>query len=181
MFPSHDQKDRELIDELRQEINQLKKMVEKIYTLVSFRDYYPQREKRPNPYEYPRYTNAKTTTSDYKKTRGENEVVFLKEADWYNPWGGIMPYITKDSREVLDYAILELAARINHGDGFAGKLNYAISKLFNYTLKDKGLNYANINEMIGALECIKLELYRRIASPYEDKKIELNGDVYDES
>tara|TARA_R100001509_G_scaffold152509_1_gene112786 strand:+ start:1059 stop:1337 length:279 start_codon:yes stop_codon:yes gene_type:complete len=92
-----------------------------------------------------------------------------------------VPYITKDSREVLDYAILELAARINHGDGFAGKLNYAISKLFNYSLKDKGLNYANINEMVGALECIKLELYRRIASPYEDKKIELNGDVYDES
>jgi len=79
------QKDRELIDELRQEINQLKKMVEKIYTLVSYQDYNPQREKRPNPYEYPRWSNAKTTTTDYKKTRGENEVVFLKEADWYNP------------------------------------------------------------------------------------------------
>ena len=87
------QKDRELIDELRQEINQLKKMVEKIYTLVSYRDYYPQREKRPNPYEYPRYSNAKTTTysnaktttTDYKKNRGDNEVVFLKEAEWYNP------------------------------------------------------------------------------------------------
>ena len=44
-----------------------------------------QREKRPNPYEYPRYTNAKTTTTEYKKNRGDNEVVFLKEAEWYNP------------------------------------------------------------------------------------------------
>lgn len=92
-----------------------------------------------------------------------------------------MPYIKEESRAILDYAIMELAARVNQGDGFAGKLNYAISKLFNYTLKDKGLNYANINEMVGALECIKLELYRRVASPYEDEKIELNGDVYDES
>jgi len=79
------QKDRELIDELRQEINQLKKMVEKIYNLLSYKDYYPQREKRPNPYEYPRWSNAKTTTTEYKKNRGDNEVVFLKEAEWYNP------------------------------------------------------------------------------------------------
>ena len=77
------QKDRELIDELRQEINQIKKVVDKIYALLSYQDYNPKREKRPNPYEYPRWSNAKTTTNDYKRTRGENEVVFLKEAERY--------------------------------------------------------------------------------------------------
>lgn len=33
--------------------------------------------------------------------------------------------------------------------------------------------------MVGALECAKLELYRRIAIPYEEQKIQENGDVYD--
>ena len=33
--------------------------------------------------------------------------------------------------------------------------------------------------MVGVLECAKLELYRRMAAPYEDEKIEDNGDVYE--
>lgn len=32
--------------------------------------------------------------------------------------------------------------------------------------------------MVGALESAKLELYRRKVSPYEDQKIEANGDVW---
>jgi len=31
---------------------------------------------------------------------------------------------------------------------------------------------------VGVLECAKMELYRRVAAPYEDKKKEENGDVY---
>jgi len=38
-----------------------------------------------------------------------------------------------------------------------------------------------INAIIGALECAKLELYRRVAAPYEDDKIAENGDVYTQS
>jgi len=46
-------------------------------------------------------------------------------------------------------------------------------------LAQKGpIRYANINEVIGVLECAKLELYRRIAVPYEDVKKEQSGDVY---
>jgi hypothetical protein len=45
-------------------------------------------------------------------------------------------------------------------------------------LKAHGTNYALLNELIGVLECAKLELYRRVASPYEDEKIQSNGDVY---
>ena len=37
--------------------------------------------------------------------------------------------------------------------------------------------YADINELIGALECAKLEFYRRKAAPYEDKKAVENGDL----
>ena len=42
----------------------------------------------------------------------------------------------------------------------------------------ESLSYAEINRIIGALECAKLEIYRRLAVPYEDEKIILNGDVF---
>ena len=53
-----------------------------------------------------------------------------------------------------------------------------ISSLIDEYLHEYGKNYTNINEVIGVLECAKLELYRRVAAPYEDEKIEQNGDVY---
>ena len=46
-------------------------------------------------------------------------------------------------------------------------------------LKQKShLAYAEFNEAIGAIECAKLELYRRMLAPYEDRKIAENGDVF---
>ncbi len=63
--------------------------------------------------------------------------------------------------------------------GCAGDLNFLFTHHVNEFLKLRGLSYSNINEAIGALECAKMELYRRIAAPYEDTKIEDNGDVYD--
>lgn len=61
----------------------------------------------------------------------------------------------------------------------AGELNYKFSYIIDIYLKNHGLSYARVNEVIGALECCKLELYRRIVAPYEDKKVVENGDVYD--
>lgn len=59
-----------------------------------------------------------------------------------------------------------------------GELNYFISTLVNWYISEKGKNYSTLNEVVGVLECAKLELYRRIIAPYEDIKIEQNGDVY---
>ena len=80
-----------------------------------------------------------------------------------------MPYIDMSRRAAIcfDNATLETP----------GELNYQISSLINIYLKG-GLSYADINEVIGVLECAKLELYRRVAAPYEDKKCLENGDVY---
>jgi hypothetical protein len=82
-----------------------------------------------------------------------------------------VPYIPEDARDRID------------GGGrpeSEGELNYAITKLVDRYLADRGgVRYAAINEVIGALECAKLELYRRIAAPYEDGKIDQAGDVYD--
>jgi hypothetical protein len=41
------------------------------------------------------------------------------------------------------------------------------------------VRYAHLNEAIGVLECAKLELYRRIAAPYEDRKMGETGEVYE--
>ena len=92
-----------------------------------------------------------------------------------------MPYITKEQREQLDPSIELLFAELDYmGDSknLAGLMNYSISALISKLLDTKGLNYHNINELIGMLDCAKLELYRRVASPYEDEKIKSNGDVY---
>ena len=40
-------------------------------------------------------------------------------------------------------------------------------------------SFQDLNELIGALECAKQELYRRVVAPYEEDKIEENGDVYE--
>lgn len=81
-----------------------------------------------------------------------------------------MPYIKQERRE----AILAGAKPQD-----AGELNFAITTLVDNYLKDKGgIRYAYLNEVIGAMDCAKLELYRRVAAPYEDKKIVESGDVY---
>lgn len=81
-----------------------------------------------------------------------------------------MPYIHKNSR-------LTLADPIN-APASPGGLNYVITTKIDTYLKHVGVSYSTINEVIGVLECAKLELYRRIAAPYEDKKLAENGDVY---
>ena len=81
---------------------------------------------------------------------------------------------------LLEHPLASLAAGVivEESKNQAGVLNYCISALLNEVLKTNGISYRNINELIGVLECAKLELYRRVASPYEDDKIHSNGDVY---
>lgn len=81
-----------------------------------------------------------------------------------------MPYIDKDARAKLGSS---------ENPTTPGELNYLISRLVDqYLVLKGGLRYTNLNEVIGVLECSKLELYRRVAAPYEDQKREESGDVY---
>lgn len=59
-----------------------------------------------------------------------------------------------------------------------GEFNYVISVLARDYLDKHGKSYQRFNDIIGALEGCKLELYRRMVAPYEDTKIKENGDVY---
>lgn len=82
-----------------------------------------------------------------------------------------MPYIKQDRRAPL--------WAYDSKPQNAGELNYLITKFIDEYLKGQGeVRYAHLNEVIGVLECAKLELYRRVVSPYEDTKIVENGDVY---
>lgn len=80
-----------------------------------------------------------------------------------------MPYLDRGTRASLEDGRVP---------GEAGELNYLVTKLVDAFLMKTGLSYKNINQAIGVLECAKLELYRRIAAPYEDQKCRDNGEVY---
>lgn len=79
-----------------------------------------------------------------------------------------MPYITQERRRALKTGL---------PPENAGELNYLVTKQILAYIAPRG-NYQAINDAVGALECAKLELYRRHAGPYEDRKIIDNGDVY---
>lgn len=92
-----------------------------------------------------------------------------------------MPYIKREDREMFREdskgGYIELLTEVGIKCRTAGELNYAFTCIAHEYLRSNGLNYQHINDIVGALEGCKLELYRRVAAPYEDTKIIENGDV----
>ena len=94
-----------------------------------------------------------------------------------------MPYIDKFMRMELDPKIDDLVGSLflphdkELDTSNPGNLNYVITKLIIAWLGGRP-NYARYNEVIGVLECVKQELYRRKMAVYEDEKCRENGDVY---
>lgn len=88
-----------------------------------------------------------------------------------------MPYIPNERRKALwSESIVDYDNNIHS----AGELNYSLATQLNMYLKHHGEKYSTYNDIIGALECLKLEVYRRLAAKYEDKKIKENGDVFNQ-
>ncbi len=81
-----------------------------------------------------------------------------------------MPYITQKRR--ADFRVYASAPET------AGELNFLFTDLALSYLDNNGTSYQSFNDIIGALEGAKLELYRRKVAAYEDSKIAENGDVY---
>jgi hypothetical protein len=90
-----------------------------------------------------------------------------------------MPYITKASREQMDVGLLAFGQEVTLKVGHLtpGELNYVISRILAAWINNSPISYESINAAIGVLECAKLELYRRLAVPYEEKKFARNGDL----
>lgn len=87
-----------------------------------------------------------------------------------------MPYIVPEKRPAIDEAVDSLVAVLKAQGNIAGDLNYAITTLMLKTIEKK--SYDNYQNKLGTLFCAGLEFYRREVAPYEDKKAEDNGDVY---
>lgn len=87
-----------------------------------------------------------------------------------------MPYIKQEDRHKWDDLALNALERLVGvpDDKVEGELNYFITKLLHIKFKP---SYHNYNKVIGLLECIKQEYYRREVATYEDIKIDENGDV----
>ena len=76
-----------------------------------------------------------------------------------------MPYLSPDERKATDRQS-------------PGKLNYDITMRCLDYLEFKGETYTHHNDILGVLEAVKQEWYRRMVVPYEEKKLAENGDVY---
>ena len=106
-----------------------------------------------------------------------------------------MPYIKEDRRKSLDpnISLLAMTIKLNANDNIklydeegskltneqfleiAGDINYCVSRLVSRVMGD--ISYGKIAIITGVLENINQEFYRRMASPYENKKILENGDI----
>jgi hypothetical protein len=92
-----------------------------------------------------------------------------------------MPYITQEKRLKIEPG-LSIA---NEGIENTGDLCYAIFWLMkDYAYFPPGtegptsrMNFASASSVLAAVECAKLEFYRRFVAPYEDIKMHTNGDV----
>lgn len=82
-----------------------------------------------------------------------------------------MPYVPADRRPVIRPHSTAIAQT-------EGELNFQVTCLVVDYLQQHGLSYERIGDVTGALTNAAQEFYRRVAGPYEDEKIEKNGDVY---
>lgn len=87
--------------------------------------------------------------------------------------GDDMPYIKQEDRERFDELVTELSDKIHN----EGDLNYVITSLLHRQVDAMGECYKTYNALQGVMDCAGKEFYRRKVAPYEDKKIEENGDV----
>lgn len=79
-----------------------------------------------------------------------------------------MPYITQDARDAMHSGEVPTTP---------GELNYVITQVI-MTYLDGASSYTDYNEVLGVLEAVKQEFYRRVVVPYENVKMDDNGDVF---
>lgn len=88
-----------------------------------------------------------------------------------------MPYIKKQEREKFAKVLQEFSELQKNTNLSSGDMNYLLTSILLEFSKKNQVNYAKYNEIIGVLECCKLEFYRKIITPYEKQKISENGSL----
>ncbi len=93
-----------------------------------------------------------------------------------------MPYIPGEDRPMYDGLIDQLVEILadQPPDRRKGHANYVVTQVLRKAWgvdTAAGESYSNYADVIGTLECAKLELYRRWVADYEDKAIAKNSDL----
>ena len=88
-----------------------------------------------------------------------------------------MPYVTPEKRNRLDRDLLSSKT--------AGELGYVLAVVCDAYLVQGandsdtgGFRYQHISDVVGTLESIKLDLYRKEIAPYEERVEKMNGRVW---
>ena len=88
-----------------------------------------------------------------------------------------MPYIKQEDRTKFDEGIADILGALQAEDNVKmGDINYVFSAIIWSLFKDNE-SYTLGNNLVGVLECVKQEFYRRLAAPYENNKVCEHGDV----
>jgi hypothetical protein len=88
----------------------------------------------------------------------------------------MMPYIFQDDRQQYDADLDALDEGLDEYGYVSGHVTYVLYKLMARWF-EKQPSYSTICKIRGCLIGTLAEFDRRIAAPYEDKKIKENGDV----
>ena len=86
-----------------------------------------------------------------------------------------MPYISPEKRSDMNKVVEAMKVVGVKADG---DLNYI---LFKYCKETVPSSYNSIKNFLGELDECRAEIRRRLLAPYEDMKIEQNGDVSHET
>lgn len=87
-----------------------------------------------------------------------------------------MPYINRIARRKYDQTINDLLDILRANHVTPGDINYVFSSIV-WRLFDSNKSYTTGNELIGVLECVKQEFYRKKLAIYEDIKEKENGSL----
>lgn len=82
-----------------------------------------------------------------------------------------MPYVKMERRDALNKVVIAMTDADVKADG---DLNYILYRFCKYHVTPSYNNYKNF---CGEIHQAATEIERRLLAPYEDKKIEENGDV----
>ena len=87
-----------------------------------------------------------------------------------------MPYIDETSKNKFNINLTfeDILKNVSS----SGELNYLFTVISHNYIKNKGLRYQHINDVIGALHGASAEFNRRVTSNYEDACVVRNGDVF---
>lgn len=90
-----------------------------------------------------------------------------------------MPYLTDKDKEEIKNSVDYLSDTLERKpiESFAGYINYLNFVFVRRWINKNGKKYFVFAAIIGTLVCCVLEIYRRLIAPYEDSKINSNGDV----